>query len=44
MSEADYMDDGADYLEYYGDEDDQECEECKDCRRWTCLECPFADI
>lgn len=41
MSEASYLDDGADYLEYYADEDAQECE---DCRRWTCLECPFADI
>lgn len=24
--------------------DDEEYEECKDCRRWTCLECPYADI
>lgn len=44
MSEADYLEDGADYLEYYGDEDDQEHEECENCRRWTCLECPYADI
>ena len=42
MSIADYLEDGADYLEYYGDE--EEHEECKDCRRWTCLECPYADI
>ena len=24
--------------------DDEECEECENCRRWTCLECPYADI
>ena len=23
---------------------EEEHEECKDCRRWTCLECPNADI
>jgi len=23
---------------------EEEHEECKDCRRWTCLECPYADI
>jgi len=42
MSEADYLDDGADYCDIYGGED--EPEECEDCRRWTCLECPYADI
>ena len=25
-------------------ENEQENEECKDCRRWTCLECSYADI
>lgn len=45
MSEADYLDDGADYCDIYGyDEEEEEHEECKDCRRWTCLECPYADI
>lgn len=43
MSEAEYMEDGADYYEIYGGED-EEHEECKGCRRWTCLECPFADL
>ena len=44
MSMADYLEDGADYLEYYGYEDEPEHEECENCRRWTCLECPYADI
>lgn len=46
MSEADYLEDGADYYAIYGgeDEEDEEHEECDGCRRWTCLECPYADI
>lgn len=43
MSEADYLDDGADYIDD-DDENEIEHEECKGCRRWTCLECPYADI
>lgn len=43
MSEAEFMEDGANYYEIYGEEDEKH-EECKDCRRWTCLECPYADI
>ena len=34
-------------VDSFGDiynEDEEENEECKDCRRWTCLECPYADI
>ena len=43
MSEADYLEDGADYI-IDDDEEFEEYEECKTCRRWTCLECPYADI
>ena len=45
MSEAEFMEDGADYYAVYGGEgEDEEHEECENCRRWTCLECPYADI
>ena len=29
MSEAEFMEDGADYLEYYGEDCDGDCENCK---------------
>ena len=44
-TDFDYFDiEASNELSMCGDDDDDEQEECKGCRRWTCLECPYADI
>lgn len=43
MSMSEYLEDGADYADIYSGDEEQH-EECEGCRRWTCLECPYADI